>query len=97
MPRGDGTGPLGEGPLTGLRRGRCADDNTTLGFGGFGFGRGAGRGAGRGFGFGRGLGWRWNNTTTNSETESGLKSAIDVLKDQLAGLENRLKRFKSED
>ncbi len=93
MPRGDRTGPLGEGPMTGLRRGRCADDNATLGFGGFGFGRGAGRG----FGFGRGIGWRWNNTTTNPETESGLKSAINVLKEQLAGLENRLKRFKSEE
>jgi len=91
MPRGDRTGPLGEGPLTGLRRGRCADDNTTSGFGGFGFGRGTGRGAGRG------LGLRWNNYPANPETESGLKSIIDVLKEQLVALENRLKNTKSKD
>ncbi len=44
MPFGDGTGPFGEGPLTG-RRG-----------GGRGRGRGLGRGMGRGFGRGLGRG-----------------------------------------
>jgi len=45
MPWGDGTGPLGQGPMTGRRMGYCA------GYGvpgymnpGFGFGRGFGRG-----------------------------------------------------
>jgi hypothetical protein len=46
MPRGDGTGPMGLGPLTGRRVGYCtsftAPDfaNTALGFGGRGCGRG---------------------------------------------------------
>ncbi len=91
MPRGDRTGPLGEGPMTGLRKGRCADENTTSGFGGFGFGRGSGRG----FGFGRGLGWRVNNI--DKESEAGLKSTIDVLKAQLQSLESRLKNLRSND
>ncbi len=96
MPRGDRTGSLGEGPMTGLKRGYCADNNTSF-FGGFGFGRGAGRGMGRGAGFGRGLGWRGNNENTQPETESGLKATIDVLKEQLSALENRLQNLKSKE
>ncbi len=95
MPRGDRTGPLGEGPMTGLKRGYCAD-NSSL-FSGFGFGRGAGRGMGRELGFGRGLGWRGNTQTTQPETESGLKATIDVLKEQLGALENRLQNLKSKE
>jgi len=50
MPNFDQTGPRGEGPATGRRRGKCA--------GGFGRGMqggfpGGGRGFGRGFGRGR--------------------------------------------
>ncbi len=57
MPRGDGTGPGGMGPMTGRAAGYCAGFNTP----GFanpvrgGFGRGYGRGGGMGFG---GRGWR---------------------------------------
>ncbi len=67
MPRGDGTGPMGIGPMTGRAAGFCA------GFGipgnmnpgpAWGYGRGLGRGRGlrfrgRGFGpgFGRRAGW----------------------------------------
>jgi hypothetical protein len=50
MPRGDGTGPLGNGPRTGRAGGPCAGrDEASFG---------AGRGWGRAFGgrFGRGLG-----------------------------------------
>ena len=55
MPRGDGTGPAGMGPMTGRAAGYCA------GFLVAGFmnpipGRGF-RGRGRGFGWGRGRGW----------------------------------------
>lgn len=46
MPGGDGTGPLGAGPLTGGGFGWCADA------------RGLRYGAGRGFGFGRGFACR---------------------------------------
>lgn len=55
MPRGDGTGPAGEGPKTGKGAGRCNTDKTTVQPGGQGQGRGQGQGAGRGQG-GRGQG-----------------------------------------
>jgi len=72
MPRGDGTGPGGMGPMTGRGAGFCAG-NAAPGFAtapgrgygmgyGRGWGRGFGAGLGRGFGFGRGFGrgygWR---------------------------------------
>jgi len=59
MPRGDGTGPAGMGPMTGRAAGYCAG-YPVPGFmnpiGGRGYG-GWGRGGGRGRGFGRGSGW----------------------------------------
>lgn len=63
MPGGDGTGPNGQGPLTGRGMGYCGG-NPTPGFvnpgrGGFGMGRGYGRGFGRGNG--RGMGRAWGN------------------------------------
>jgi hypothetical protein len=60
MPKGDGTGPTGMGPMTGRAAGYCAG----YGVPGFanagvgGAGRGFGFGRGRGRGFGRGMGWR---------------------------------------
>lgn len=64
MPRGDGTGPLGEGPMTGKAAGYCAEyvvpgfaERPALGRGGFRPGMGGGFGGGRdravGGGFGR--------------------------------------------
>jgi len=57
MPRGDGTGPRGLGPMTGRAAGYCAGypmagfTNPYVGRPGlgFGYGRGLGRGYGRGF------------------------------------------------
>ena len=67
MPRGDGSGPMGMGPMTGRGAGYCAGYSVPgfmnpvpgqgLGRGfGRGFGRGWGRGGGRGMGWGRGGG-----------------------------------------
>ena len=62
MPRGDGTGPGGLGPMTGRAAGYCAGYSVPgfmnpsggrLGLG-FGYGRGYGRGFGRGMGRGYG-------------------------------------------
>lgn len=53
MPRGDRTGPRGEGPMTGRAAGYCAGYSTP-GFANPGFGRGLGGGWGRGRGWGRG-------------------------------------------
>jgi len=64
MPRGNGTGPNGLGPMTGRAAGFCAGygvpgyANPVAGRGlGCGRGRGAGRGLGLGRGFGRGFGF----------------------------------------
>ena len=58
MPRGDRTGPMGEGPMTGWGLGLCSGNPTPY-YGGRGLGRGYGRGYGRGvgWGYGRGFGW----------------------------------------
>ena len=61
MPFMDGTGPWGQGPMTGRGMGYCAGA-VRPGFppgpniGWFGRGRGMGRGSGRGRGMGRGMG-----------------------------------------
>jgi len=56
MPRGDGTGPFGEGPMTGRAAGYCAGyalpgfaGRPVFGRGAFGPGMGYGRGGGRGY------------------------------------------------
>ncbi|NPV81792.1 MAG: DUF5320 domain-containing protein [Firmicutes bacterium] len=59
MPRGDGTGPMGLGPMTGRAAGYCAGFPVPgymnpVGLWGGGFWRRLGRG----LGFGRGRGWR---------------------------------------
>ena len=69
MPRGDGTGPMGMGSMTGRAAGYCAGypvpgfANPIPGRGfGMGFGRGLGRGWwGRGRGFGRGWGYPYGS------------------------------------
>jgi len=59
MPRGDGTGPMGQGPMTGRGLGYCAGyPQPGFMYPGPGFGRGFGKGWGRGFGRGRGFRWR---------------------------------------
>ncbi len=59
MPRGDGTGPSGQGPMTGRAMGYCAGFNVP-GFmnPGFGYGLGMAWRRGMGRGFGRGFRWR---------------------------------------
>jgi len=54
MPRGDGTGPMGEGPMTGRAAGYCAGSSAPGFASGFGSGRGyfrrgVGRFGGRGY------------------------------------------------
>ena len=62
MPRGDRTGPWGQGPMTGRAAGFCAGFRVP-GFmnpaSWFGRGRGIGYGRGQGFGRGRGRGMGW--------------------------------------
>jgi len=60
MPAGDGTGPMGMGPMTGRAAGYCAGYDVP-GYANPIPGRGYGLGWGRGWGGGWGRGWRWRN------------------------------------
>jgi len=60
MPRFDGTGPQGDGPLTGGKRGKCTQGRNAASLN-----PGQGRGQGRGLGAGQGMqqgGGRGNKT-----------------------------------
>lgn len=58
MPRGDGTGPAGMGPMTGRAVGYCSG-SAVPGYANRWGGRGSGVGFGAGAGWGRGRGWGW--------------------------------------
>lgn len=81
MPRFDGTGPQGMGPVTGRGMGPCAK-------GGFGIrrcprqGRGYGRGLGRYFGF--------NDPQTKEERIGDIKAYKKALQEELEDAENEL-------
>ena len=85
MPRGDGTGPMGRGSMTGRGMGHCAGFETP---GYANSGRLGGRMRARGLGFGRGMGNAWGASMplANSEEEpqfdkrlSDLECKIDEL------------------
>jgi len=65
MPRGDGTGPNGQGPRSGMNRGGCKGGKG--GRGGGGGGQGQGRGQGRGRGTGKKSGQNKNDATNRSQ------------------------------
>lgn len=93
MPGGDGTGPNGEGPMTGRRLGRCRDNDSYAGPGAYGYGRygrrGFGFGFGRGFGFGfrRGPAYYAGRYASDPDREADLEREIDMLRDRLSRLE----------
>lgn len=58
MPRGNRTGPRGDGPMSGRGAGYCAgNDRPGFASSGMGYGRGFGRGMAYGQGRGRGMGY----------------------------------------
>ncbi|MFO7816503.1 MAG: DUF5320 domain-containing protein [Thermodesulfobacteriota bacterium] len=88
MPGFNGTGPMGQGPVTGRGMGRCtgaAAPGAAPGAGmGFGMGRGFGRG--RGGGFGRGF-------MPGYYPEQGAGDPADeksLIENQIKGLQNQL-------
>ncbi|BCW99491.1 MAG: hypothetical protein KatS3mg024_2318 [Armatimonadota bacterium] len=96
MPFRDGTGPLGEGPMTGRGLGPCSGNPVPFvpGRGGF-FGRGRGRGVGLGLGLGLGRGWgaRWfagAAPASEEDEKSFLRDRVSVLESALAALKKRL-------
>lgn len=85
MPGYDGTGPLGQGPLSGGGWGRCRGAQA-----------GSGRGYGRGRGFARpgGPGYqaRWDAVGPVDPASDELMDRLDRLEDQLAALRDELAR-----
>jgi hypothetical protein len=102
MPRGDGSGPMGMGPMTGRATGIC-EGNDVAGFISPAFGRGCGMGfgRGRGMGFRRGGGfglmrWRMNPIASQAqkpEPEMEKQSLNDYAKELEAELESTKKRL----
>lgn len=77
MPGQDGTGPLGQGPMTGRGLGRCGN----------GMRRGFGRGFSRGFGFRRQV------PLTKDEEKKILKAELKDLDLDKEDIEKRLKEL----
>lgn len=95
MPRGDRTGPNGNGPMTGRRMGYCAGNDRpglTEGYHNFGRGYGGGnrRGSGRGFGYGYRSGDYVSDFISNVSERTLLENEIRILKEQLNSLEKKL-------
>ena len=108
MPRGDGTGPAGMGPMTGKAAGFCAGYSVPgyanpVGGRGMGMGWGRGRGFGRGFGWGRaGYGFPAYGAAVNPDAYGGApftptvapQQELDSLKGQAEYLEDALDGIK---
>ena len=95
MPRGDKTGPKGNGPKTGRQMGDCVGNNNPgRTIGNFGFGRGWGGRANMDTGMGRRFRNRNMGSFSENQTEqdlfSFLKDEILNLKNQLSDLNERL-------
>ena len=101
MPRGDGSGPRGEGPMTGRRAGYCAGYDRPGFYGprprrGIGMGRGMGyaRGGRLGF-FGGGPGWAYQEDYPADEKEF-LNYKLKELELQLEHVKGRLEKLQEE-
>jgi len=92
MPRGDGTGPYGRGPMSGRGLGYCA------GYGRAGFTNPVGRRFGQGYGYGRGYGWGFRSPYDYPEIseKTYLENEIKVLSENLKTLEKRLSEISDE-
>jgi len=100
MPRGNGTGPMGAGPMTGRAAGYCAEFATPgfanpAGYGGLGRGMGMRRGVRGGR---RGMGFGFRNRFYAPETVQAPPISADQEKEYLANeakaLENDLEAIK---
>lgn len=103
MPRGDKTGPAGNGPMTGRRLGNCVGNdwpghgNVQGTFGnnyGRGLGRGNRRGGGMGYGYRQGYGRFLDEGVQNVSNETLLENEARILKEQLASIEKQLSELK---
>jgi len=104
MPRMDGTGPMGQGAMTGRGMGNCQGNCDTEKLG-VGYGKGIGRGQGKGMGcsygvnnarrmsYGQGFGFKAN--IQNSNIAPLQQDELSLLKSQANMLENTLNNVKS--
>lgn len=105
MPRGDGTGPMGAGPMTGRGMGLCTGyhsggfANSGLGF--FGAGRGGrpyGGGRGMAWGGGRGMGFRnyqgWANNVPQQYAPISPEDEKKYVAEDIKELERELQELK---
>ena len=99
MPRGDGTGPMGMGPMTGRGMGYCAG-YAVPGYANAGFAMGRGRGYRRMYHLTGMPGWACHGaypyspgTAVNADEKEILKSQADFLEEQLSQVRDRLSRF----
>ena len=89
MPLRDGTGPFGEGPMTGRALGNCRRNPQNSGF------RGRRPRRGRGFrGRGRGYGFRRCFRAARTVYEEEPRDEKEALKDELEALEDEKKAIK---
>jgi len=110
MPRGDRTGPMRQGPVTGRGLGYCSGYESPGYTKGFGMGRGSGRGRGLGWGMGRGYGrgysrgagygqgyefGSWPSYSKENEVQA-LKSQAESLKRAQHDIEKRLSELEKE-
>jgi len=98
MPRGDGTGSNGEGPMTGRRLGYCAGFNMP-GFMNCRFGRGMGGGFGRGIGLASRAGAmqipvQQPVALTEEDEKKILEAELEDLKSEMKEIEKRLKELR---
>lgn len=105
MPRGDGTGPMGGGPMSGRGMGTCAGyPNPGYVSGGFGCGMGRGRGfRNRFFAYGRPYGYRAGfvpyapYAPDTTEQKAMLKDQADALENELKNIRNRLSQLENKE
>jgi len=98
MARGDRTGPLGQGPMTGRGMGFCSG-NEFAGYAAGTFGRGMARGfrGGQGrrsgfFGF-RNFGYSQNQDDNAQNRKRALENELEYLKKQVSGLESEIEKL----
>lgn len=96
MPRNDGTGPMGNGPMTGWGSGFCADVNRpVVGRGRRFMGRGLGCGSGRGMRYG--LRSSYSSASMSPQDEiSFLKNQTDYIKNEMDSINARIHELESE-
>jgi hypothetical protein len=100
MPRGDGTGPNGQGSMTGRGMGYCAGYQAP-GYFNQSVGCGRGIGYGRGLGLGRGRGWRqgiapvvqspaYPQSVNPADEKRALQEQTGILEEELELVKSRL-------